>query len=700
MNAAPSPTPQGAQIARHTKLGRIVVSGAEGVKDQRFDENLAGVDVWTGPNGAGKSTRLISVLAALRGLAETPTDNVRDYLGPGLPAATVDLHFEGAPRLSRDLSAKRSSSGGKRADGQAELLVGPHMVRWDLADLSSAADSERTKVLQRVCDAAAGGASVDQILAQLPQDNPEIDRLRALKEKEPSEWLKAALKLTRERFTETNAAQKAAQPPPPAADEEPPFGTLAEASAAVRTARTRLQDAVTAVKVRAGRVAEHDKLRAQLEDLGEVEPPEGTLSEAQDALKTVREELAAVERAVAVRKALVDEQAKLRRQLDETPAVARVDLAPIEERVRVATADLHGAQDLYRQIRSQIEALKPRIVDQVHTCRHCNGADPLGVQGDQPGLREQLATLEADLADVEREGRAASALVQAAQKKLTAAKETNLAAADQERARARLDELAAGLPPDRSAELPRLAQAVLAGELWVKRHEQAAARRRDEDRLASLAADLPADRAVEIPALEEELRAAEERHAAHIRLADREKAFQAALDKRNAAVATFEAVKAMGAALADIEKKLMAASFPLIADKANAVLGMADVPLHVVFRSGADFGAERADAGYVPWWSLSDGERAVVGAALSVAFAQLGGARWRAVFLDGLEAVDPARRDGLLHALVELVRRGELDNVLAGLWADSPPVLPAGVTVHWLGGTVASGASNAAGGAK
>lgn len=608
-------------------LRKITVSGSDGLKGQRFQESLHGIDVFAGSNGAGKSTRLLAVLAALRGLAETPNDAVRDYLGPTRPLAVVDLDFDGAPRLTRQLQDSPRTSASKQADGLAAGLVGPHLVRWDLADLSAATDADRTKVLQRVCDLAAGEQKVPDELRNHPE-------LAGIRESDPGAWIKAANKRLSDRLTETNAAAKAAQPAAPESAEL--FGTAAEAEAEHRAAVLALSEIRGSIRAREAAVRE----RAALE----VPVPEGpgpvvSVADARSAL--VGAEAAVMTRAAALKQAREPEGDR-----------------GVPGDVRKLTDERDAAREARTSAERELDAARrPK-----GKCRSCGCEDPLGT-----GTPIDV---------LERRVRAKSLLLAEATSRLLAA----------ERAAewARYEAARAAIPADRSAEIPGLRAA-------LARAEAAQAR----DRLAALP-ELPPDRSAELAAAEARVAEAATRRDAHLTAAAAERAFQAALTRRDQAVASLETVKRLQKTLAALEKQLLAAGFPAIARAANAVLELADIGLRVEFRYVSsptkkeeqvlDFGALRSsDGAYVSWWSLSDGERAVVGAALGVAFAQLGQARWRAVFLDGFEAVDADRRAGLLRALVELRHQGEVDNVLVGLWADSVPEVPEGVVVHWLG---------------
>ena len=120
------------------------------------------------------------------------------------------------------------------------------------------------------------------------------------------------------------------------------------------------------------------------------------------------------------------------------------------------------------------------------------------------------------------------------------------------------------------------------------------------------------------------------------------------------------------------------------------LLDIADLGIQVVFNSISDFGAffdDDCDGHYVPFWGLSDSERAITGAAIASALIRLSGAPWKGLLIDGLECVDSARLPPLLRALARMVETGALDNVLLTHRAVTPAEIPVveGVTIHWVG---------------
>jgi hypothetical protein len=146
--------------------------------------------------------------------------------------------------------------------------------------------------------------------------------------------------------------------------------------------------------------------------------------------------------------------------------------------------------------------------------------------------------------------------------------------------------------------------------------------------------------------------------------------------------ARWDAVRAVGESLRDLQATIARSAYVPICAAANTLTARASLPLAVEIRSEADFGAVKPDGVYVPFWALSDSERAVVGVALAVAFARLSGAKWRVAIVDRLEALDADRLPRVLAALAALVTDGWIDNFL-GAYVGRLPAID-GVTEHRL----------------
>ena len=96
------------------------------LKGQKRSLELSGVDLFVGPNGSGKTTALLAITAGLRGLAESPSDPVKPYIGPDREGS-AELTFD-AGVVFRDLSKTRGKDA-TRADLDAERIAGSAAAR-------------------------------------------------------------------------------------------------------------------------------------------------------------------------------------------------------------------------------------------------------------------------------------------------------------------------------------------------------------------------------------------------------------------------------------------------------------------------------------------------------------------------------------------------------------------------------------------
>lgn len=649
------------------RLHRITVSG-RGLKGSTFDEAVGGVDVWVGPNGAGKSTRLIAVLAGLRGVAETVNDASRDYLGPELPHATVDLRFDSDVRISRTLSDSNRKDAAKKVNAVVEKLVGPHLTRWDLSDFATATATERAVLLDRVCDLGASSWTVDRLVGELrasvdPEGEgaPELDRLVAALDPKlsPDKWLQQALAASRTRYTETHGAADTAK-------------TTAESAEQARQSAGESN----------GNLQEHRARAAALErelavldrDLGELV---GRRSEAERLAQRAqrdREALAAAE------KALADTTHRLAEARAAADGAAVVDA---DSAIATATAALTQADARERDARTVLDAARSNrdaaaarwatiaaLAGQASgCCSACGAQDPLGLASRAADEKAGVDAAEVVCADAAADHKMVEVLVGRARKRLNEAQELRAAARTLADRRRRVTDLEAAL-----AETTR-------------RRNEAAVALADSERAVAERPPVPDARELQQrrDAVAANLGVARKAERAAISAAEREAAYQNAIAKREETKQTFEAVNRLGKALRALQERVQREVFAPLEQIANGVLADAEVELRVAFHSSANFGAERGGA-YIPWWSLSDGERAVCAAALSVGFAELGHVSWKAVVIDGLESVDASRRVGLLSALANRVKAGTLHNVLAAMRLDPGEDLEpiAGVTVHRL----------------
>jgi hypothetical protein len=657
-----------------SRLTRILVTGADGLKGQTFDQPLAGVDVFAGPNGAGKTTRLLAISAGLRNLADTPSDATRDYLGPTRPHAVVSLDWSDGRRLTRDLSASIRSRTSRRDDGISQALAGPQYVRWDLGDFANASESDRAKLVERVCIAAGVLTTwtrervAAEVLAPLEKAHPALATMKAalspaLWDGRPEDvpgWLPRALALARDEYTEANAAQAAAtkqaqgyadEPGPP-----PPAGTLPGARAELERVEGQLRAARVAVQAigqASGAQAKHEAEGVRIA---------GALEASRLALEARQDEVRAA------------------------GSVLGANVADYEATLNGAVDAATEAHHLWRAAAARVETLTATLADmnaRANTpsrCRHCNGEDPLGASDrpDEYDIEAMTAALSLARRWARRYKGAQSECVAAEQKAaaaLQAARAANLAHHEH------------GARAQHALDVQAAVHAGVNAALAAWRDRAPVAPSTDQ----ALAFTDPESLQAEVDALDGQARNLRADVELHIRAQERERGMQEAIARREAAVARFTGVKALGEALKGLQARVAVDVFGPLCAQANVFLAAVAPELAVVFRSAGDFGATWArpngTTAYVPFWSLSDSDRALVSLALAAAVATLTKAPWRAVVADRFEIVDEARRPRVLAGLARLVATGALDNVALALVAAARPVsMPEGVTVHWLGG--------------
>lgn len=679
-----------------SRLNKVSVTG-DGIKGWTGAVHLTGCDVYTGPNDAGKSTRLLAVMAGLRGLAQSPGDAVKVWLGPERPEAVVTLAFDGGT-VERQVAAVSGKAAG-RADADAERLAGAHVVRWDLADFATASDTVREELLRRCAvasgvDAAGAMARVEAKLAQEDLLAAARDAaLAGLRKNVPavgsdaSAWLDKAREWTRGEYTRANAAASAAdqgaKDAEKAAAQAAPTGTLADARAEVLRIEGELQAVVADLaRVSSGAAALHAHQRRG-EDLARA------YANAEERAERQRQR-----RPVAV--PTVDAAAATEAITAHEAAVAAV--AAKEDAVRDATARREKAAAALTEAEracgaadGALKALLPLAEGASGACRHCGCEDPLGLQGKLAAVREACRVAgEARSAAEEVHGDAQDDLG-VAQGALRRAREAVNAAAS-----ARQAAVSARDRAKADAERITRENATLAGDLAEA-----------EKALAEAGAALAEWQALPVPqgltgGLDSlngrkavhtaDLTAAKAAVEAHTRHQERQRAHQNAIARREETAATFAAVKALGLALKAVQADLAVAAFGPITERANALLTVAASSVRVAFRSVSDYGAE-TPRGYVHFAALSDSKRAIVGAAVAYALISLSGAPWRGLLLDGLEKVDEDNLPGLLHGLGEMVARGELDNVIGALQTTEPAAEVDGVVFHHLGASAQSEAA-------
>jgi len=660
------------------KLTRIVVSGPDGLKGQRFTEELTGADVFVGPNGSGKSTRLLSVMAGVRGLASVPGDPQREYLGPDRPRADVRLDFDGGAHvLQRDLSVVRGKAA-TLADAESEALVGPHIVRWDLSDFARDTDQGRSKLIERMCSAGGSAWTPERVDAwlrdrlELPAQAitrhayDEVARISYGASLDVSAWLAAAFDKARALYTDSNASQKQAVAAVDAMAEErrgAPVAALDLATArervqALEAEATELRQATRAAGAAAGAAERHRALGDALVEA--VDRCEQTIKAAEDDLRRARAEHARAAAAVQTLPAVVP--------VDDAPTVAarkRLDdareaagEAEASHRVAVAIADGYSGPGA-----------------EGSACRHCGGADPLN-------HAERRAAAVADALATEVAWQDAQVDVTLARRAMARA-ETDL--------RAALDEMGAR---ERGASVARSAEQ--AARFAVEAHTKDVTRARSDFELAAAqlsewqALPAPAAGAVDpntaarLDAAETMLDAARDEVEQVVRQQEREAAFQRAIAVREESKARFEQVKALGAALKALRELLTVETFGPLQDAANVLLTRAGSDLRASFRDSANYGAQRGDA-FIHFAALSDAERAIVGAGIASGFARVGGAPWRVVILDRMEVLDEDHLGSVVEAFRGMVADGELDNFIGAFTTTSLGITALQPVQRWLG---------------
>lgn len=732
------------------RLTRITIHGA-GFKGRPFDQPLTGADLFVGPNGSGKSSRLLAIAAIRSGLAETPTDPTREYLGPTRPAAEGVLLFEGGAEVRRDLS-KGKGKDAERSSLEGERLMGGHVVRWDLADFARATDKDRASLLERVCNAAGAagtwtGTKADAFLrkqmgidrgAGLAGDHPLNLALSSWSSGKPvGTWLAERAKWMDDIFTAANAAQKlatnaAAEASKHLDDVEIPAGTLAAKRAEL--AQVKAQGEQIKADIAA---AEASQARG---DLASMETASRAVVDAEQAVtgaaEAVRVAQAAAERgpdgaAVTRAKAeLVEARAKVLALPDpatlaDAVAQAEADLQAKEAALASAVTRADKAAAAHRResealaaLDGGIGALSSLLSDAAGNCRHCDGEDPLGL-----GLR--LETEQARRAELVEAVASASSVLEPRRQLVNTARDAERAAS---RALQTAKQTAASGASTRAAAV----QAVATAETVVRREEAAvafaagvlaAAVTKAEAAQAAAAETLTAARtaldAIEARAAEssqgggalvdvgllqetrEGLLADYKRLTAEVELFVAQevhlKNHQEAVAKREAATAHFEIVKLLKKGLNELRATVAAEAYGPIQSAADEILREAGIDMQVEFRDESDFGAvcRQRDGSrpYVAFWALSDAQRAEFGAAVAVALAKLTKSPWPAVVLDGMEKIESAHLLGILRAVGAMVERGELANFVGAYMAESAPTwADTGVTVHWLGEAVAQAA--------
>lgn len=623
------------------------------LKGQRRELMLGGVDLITGPNGSGKSTALIAIVAGLRGLAQSPSDLEKPYIGPER-AGSVELVFD-AGTVSRSDLSKVSDKESRAAEYNADQIAGKHLVRWDLADFAAVSDTSREKLLRSIC----GGESATSL--RLPQSSLLMELLKVeRREQDAGVWLERALKWTATAYTEANAAKgtaiKGAEAAGEAADQAAPAGTLSEAKAA------------------------EERLRAEVAELkGREATAARAAAQAQRAEAQRQQAAARYAEAEKERDALTAQLQQPAPDLDGLKAAleaAEIALAAAVERNRAANSAASQG-DAPHKILAKMEALQTGLEGQIAAlegqqdvvCAHCGHADPLAIGARIAELRFKLEGQQVDIDDAQMEVVLADRRAAKRMEAYQAASQAELAARDAYR-------IATGVAVQRAqiqARHDALTQELARLQTQIQGEQVEVESFGDAELLA---------------ALQEELKAASTLLDQHTRAAERKRIHMESIEKREAAIKRWKAVKELGEALRALQGEVAERAWGPLQTAANELLGAMSSPFRVTFKSAADFGATdaRRDGAYVSFWSLSDAERATVGAALALAMVRLAKSPWPALVIDGLEKMDIASLDGFLCGVIRAKKEGWLSNFVGAIVADKPlPTVP-DIKQHWLGG--------------
>lgn len=657
-------------------LTHATVSGS--LKGAAFSEPIPTCVVYAGPNGTGKTTRLLAISAGLRGVRESMPGAASvekgklalqsgEYLGPDRVEATVRLDFDDGS-LTRDLSVMRGR-GRIQTDLVADALVGPAGIRYDLSDFERASDATRAAILRGCLSIGSWPWSQVEPWLRERAPAPALDALlKALPGATAEAWLPLALPWAAEKVSEKSEAHKLAGAAVDVARTKTTdldairgrLPTLVARDAALDIEIRALTESISGASERAKRIADRDAEGKRLAE---------AVGRTERALAAATTAEAAARQARAAHQDRPDRTAALRAaheatQREHEGTVEDVDCSRrLSERAGKALATAQATAETLAGLLSQADA----------QCRECGATDPLSIR---PRLEAAVETLAAaqttaedaalDLRLAERAAKGAHEAERAAYQLLT--KEERAVQVHRE-TRTRVDNNvsravdATGKAREAAQEAATTSQTTREG--W--------------ETTEAVGMDLETSRAL-LATLETERTAIRGERDRLTQAQGVELELQRALARRETATTQVEQARALQSTLKDLQAEVMKSTYAPILEYASS-LCPPDLQPYMV--SESDWGAVRGKQ--IHFSALSDGERALVGAAFSAAFVRLGGARWRGLLLDRLEAIDPARVDAFLGAVSREVREGRLDNFLGALRADAPPALPDRVTVRWLG---------------
>lgn len=678
-----------------TRIDCVQVTGRDGLKGQTFSVRSKGCTIFAGPMGSGKSTRLEAIIAGIRGIADTASDTTRVYLGPAKPRAvvTVALNVGGVIKtIRRDAEKGPKTKEAKAADAEANVLCGAHVTRFDLRDFAEGTDAVRRTVLDGVCRAAGVSGAWDRetTTAWLDKalEDDETGALQRLFDAKPldtgvGDWLPGAIEWAREQFTASNRDAKTAEGHATTAlggSDDAPGGTFEAAEARLAAADKAL--AVARAAVAAAEAAGKQVEQRKAEAVRRVQAVERATAERDAAEAEVK---------AAAGAAAADVEALMWRHIEAKTASAEKRTTAAAQRAALETTTTAAAEASRRLSGVEGErAAVLRLSEQCSDrgCVHCGGADPLDLAAELQRLDAELVDLVAAADDASTELTVATSRSrradQAAKDAAAAEGEARQTMHDAEEAqRKRKTQTDAA-----RARLDRAKAALVAAEadLAAASESTGAAEATSEADAAALQA------AVEAAGLERAEAAAE--RDLHLRHQEREVARQKAVAERERLDAVHAGIKALGLALKELQGEVARAAYGPVVDAANGFLRACSIDIEVYINGEADFGAVLSPGwkpdsrpGPVVFWSLSGGERALVGAAFAVAFARLSGAAWCGLILDELNHIDAVHLPKLIAGLAWMVSEGELSDFFGAYNAIAPPVFD-GAEVVWLGPSV------------
>lgn len=670
-----------------TTIDRLTVTGKTGIKGQTFDLQLTGADLIVGPNGSGKSARLLALVGLLCGLTTTTTDTARPVVGT-MPDATVTASVDSKP-LSRDLSVTSRAKAWGEAQGAVDQVLGSRVVAFDLRDFEGETTKGRTAIVTGVLRAAGVlGWDVSRVRDRLGE-HLAVEGLPALSDDtDTAEWVEDAIAAIADVYTVTNRAQRDAKS---AADglatrleeSDRPASTLATTEGDLSDARRRqreLEDAETRRAATAQAHAAHAEEGERL--LGAVTRAKADQDQAGEAVAFSVANLSVLPKPDAA------EGEALKAQLEQ----AGVTLAERTAERDAAVAALEAREGeiaARKKAQAEGEAVYASLTDlkaKADCCVHCDEKDPLDLQpridaalAQAEEAAEALDDLQFDLGPLRDAANAAKAA---------------MAATEQEQRR--LSEALGAARTSYGEALANRRQAeakIEDGKAWLGR-AQAAVAAAESDLAAWQAKETsPAPPAAveqaEAEALAERIEALEAQRTAHLKHAKLVEEHATAIAAREAAVERFAAVKATKKALLELREAMARDAFGAIEKAAQPLLK--GQGLRLIFKAADDFGAAVLEgwpyqADYVAFTDLSGAQRALVGAALSVAFATLSGAPWRGVVLDNMECITPGRLERFVEGLVAAREAGHIDQFLGAAATESAgDVSPHGCNVIDLG---------------